>query len=204
MRPIRLLLFSSIFIAIAAIGWSAYYYFTTKQRTMRYVKAPLEDYEQGMASTRNLSRGGGSPAITDEFLENSDEEASVLFSSQASFNDDDVPTEPEEYCCDEDDSEFVSDASPEEGGIMSQDLSPSEKMRVRLVKIHGDIPEVDEFMNLDRRLLAREQLTAEESLEHFRLMAFFLPSEQNVHAYEYMKKFHEEADPGSFWIEYVD
>ena len=204
MKTIRLLLFSSVFIAIAVIGWSVYYYYTTKQRTMRQVNVSLEDYQQGMAHSRNLVGDGDSQAITDEFLENSDEDAGVLFSIRTPSDDNVVSTEPEEYCCPEDDSEFISTALPDEKETYSQALSPSEKMRARLVKIHGDIPEVDTFMDLDRRLVKSANLTIEESLEHFRLMAFFHPSEQNVHAYEYMKKLYAEADPGSFRIEHGD
>lgn len=206
MKTMRLLLLSSIFIAIAAIGWSAYYYYTAKQRMADYASALIEKSERFPVETRNPLVGGDSQAITDAFLETSDEDSGVLFSIQTPSADDAVPAESaeaEEFCCPEDPD---AAASPllEEAEEVDSPPNSSAKVRARLVKVHGDIPEVDTFMSLSAKLTRRETMTRDEALEHFRLMAFFLPSEQNIKAYEYMKQLHAVADPDYYEIEHHD
>ena len=203
MKNMRLLLFSSVIIAISAIGWAFYYDYSVKSRLAREAEVPLvengEDYIPDAAAQ----------AVTDFFLENSRAEDGVLYSVRHYPSDEVTVSESEanppaieEICCPEDPGLRSTEES--EATALERKKSHYERVRAKLIAIRGDVPEVEAFIALGKKMSNREMLTKDESLEHFRLMAFFHPSEGNIAAYEKWKEFHSVGDPDSYTMEYID
>lgn len=210
MKNVRILLFSCIIIALSAIGWSFHYDHKTRERLSRDANAALvetgEDYINDAAAQD----------VTDFFLEGSRPEEGVLYSVRHYSSDEVIVSESEvappadesfvdeaeEICCPEDPALDATEKS--EGTALERKKSHYERVRATLIEKRGDIPEVDVFIALSKKMSNREQLTMDESLEHYRLMAFFHPSEGNIAAYEKWKEFHSVGDPDSYTMEYVD
>ena len=208
MKNMRLLLFSCIIIALSAIGWAFYNDHKTRERLSRDADTPLVE------TGKDYIPDAAAQAVTDFFLENNRPEEGVLYSVRhypsdeatvsesevASPTDESLVGEGEEICCPEDPAFASTEES--EGSALERKKSHYERVKSKLVELRGDIPEVDAFIALGRKMSNREQLTQAESLEHYRLMAFFHPSKENLATYEKMKELYSVADPDSFITEY--
>lgn len=87
-------------------------------------------------------------------------------------------------------------------------LTRAGKLRAELVEQHGNIPEIDEYFKLSDKNKDRVPLTPDESLEWYRLLAWFFPSQENIKSYEtaqwFFRLYREDALPGSYSMTYDD
>lgn len=81
-------------------------------------------------------------------------------------------------------------------------LPPLEGLKARLLKKHGDIPEIHKYIELRRKRLNREQLTMAEALALSELLYYFNPTERNRKSLELRRRLSAVADPTYFSTEY--
>ena len=72
-------------------------------------------------------------------------------------------------------------------------LTQKEQHRAKLLKSHGDIPEVDMLIDIYYRMKGPEPITMDEMLTMQELMYFFSPSEANRRGVEDIRALREEA-----------
>ena len=82
----------------------------------------------------------------------------------------------EEECCAET-SLVLTDANANPNDI-----------RKSLIETHGDIPQIEMYITLNKRLINHDMLTSDEILTFFKLLAFFNPTKQNQKAYDHARK----------------
>ena len=82
--------------------------------------------------------------------------------------------------------------------------APFEGLRERLVKKYGDIPEVHQYLELQRKHHNKEQLTQGEVMTYWELTVKFHPTKRNLETYEVIKRLTDKADATHFQVDYDD
>lgn len=182
------LLVASTIIASAIIGISLYYYYDTKRATEEIADNLVAGATREFSSDSISSLIGTHPQVALENEFSMSEDSSEFDSTEAADED------AEDFI-----SEFYADSAyetccPEERSLTADGevakaqlaLSNLESTRVELVEEHGDIPEIGIYIDLLGKQKDKIPLTKSEFLEFSRLLAFFIPTRENIEGHEEM------------------
>ena len=193
----RLLLAGSIIFAISIVGWSAYHMYSSNQHIEELTEAVNstdtavvsyvpDSYSVTTSGTSSGSdRGSDIEENTSEFTEETThepvEETTPESAEETAFE------SAEEACCSDDEAKAAS----------------LEELRQKWTREYGDIPEIDTFITLARKMGNRELMTLEEDRTFLKLMAFFHPVEANIKAYETFERLFSDATSDTYSSSYT-
>ena len=185
----RLLLAVAIIVAISVIGWSVYDAYSTKQF--------IEGLSETPVSTQRQVNDSAAMAVTPSFPGSY---SSIVTSGTSSEHDplnvieESTFESSEEVCCSE---------SSGDGNTQEKRAPSLEELREIWTRKYGDIPEIDTYITLAKKMGNRETMTLEEDRTFLKLVAFFHPVEANIKAYETFKKLFSEATPDTYRSSYT-
>ena len=193
----RLLLTVAIIVAISVIGWSVYDAYSTKQFIEGLSETPVSTQRQvndsaAMAVTPSFP-GSYSSIVTSGTSSEHDPLNVIEESTFESFEESTFESS-EEVCCSE---------SSGDGNTQEKRAPSLEELREIWTRKYGDIPEIDTYITLAKKMGNRETMTLEEDRTFLKLVAFFHPVEANIKAYETFKKLFSEATPDTYRSSYT-
>ncbi len=196
-------------VCALAIGWSLYLEYDTNKFIDSLPKPPAPIDE-----TATDSRTNEQPVLETEAAPSGIDESPVVSSTEETATAPHPQPHPHEHQDTvqiplKDINDWRTDRRPYTPPQAKQDpfvqrKVPFEGLRERLVEKHGDIPEVHQYIELQRKHHNREQLRQDEVMTYWELTVKFHPTKRNLETYELIKRLTEAADPESFHLEYYD
>ena len=192
----RLLLTVSIVFTLSIGAWSAHRLYNSTRVIESLSETPVSTQTQvpdstvvpvttvGSYSNMDISETSSGDNLINDIEENIFEsiEENTFESAQ-------------EACCpeDADDRDTNRDTNAETNALVTPPTL--EELREIWTQKHGDIPEIDTYITLHKKMRRGEQMTMEEDLAFLRSLAFLHPLEQNIKAYETLKELTSRPGP---------
>lgn len=198
----RLLLASSIIVAISIVAWSVHRAYSSKQLIEGLAETNPSTAPDVLSSFPGRYSSIATSKPSPEHVPGNETQESSIESVDGP-SPEHVPENDTEKTSFESDESLIESAEEECCPETEVKRLSWEELREKWTRNHGDIPEIDTFITLARKMGNRETMTLEEDRTFLKLAAFFHPVESNIKAYETFEMLFSEVSPDRYRSSYT-
>ena len=170
------ILLLSILIASTLLAGAVFYNYKTRMRLKASEKLTQEILKPASLPELALAMAPNIDIQIHDFVPESEEESNISIVEEESCPETELGEtfEGEEPYLKGDSKPLTPD---KEGEKEKEKLPPYEWLRRELIQEHGDIPEIEQYIGLSRKMRDKEPMEMQEMLTYTRLLVKFNPSE---------------------------